>query len=180
MTVSRHVCVSSREHNVFLNGFSSSNRTRLQDLTRTDLERYINAELKMPGQGEAKKKLVKQVLDKAHGIFVWVRLVVRYLTEQIEDGHSYDDLQKSLDGVPLEMENLFRHVLDSIGAHGSWLRARAYQILAIAKKIDELRDLSNLDGGGSMRGPFSFRLPLICLQFLQNYQKDTRFAMSGS
>lgn len=178
------LCVSSREHNVFLNGFSGDNRLRLQDLTRPDMERYIHAELKMPIQDLEKNSIVNNILDRAEGIFLWVRVVVKYLMEQIEDGHGFSDPRKSVQELPLEIEDLFRQVLVSIGTQGPWLRQRAYQIFAMVKKIDDVR--KSIDSHhrsssiyGVLKNSFYYRLPLGSIIFLENYQRDANFAMRG-
>lgn len=106
------------------------------------------------------------IFDKAEGIFLWLRVVVKYLMEQIGNGHGLSDLRKSVQELPLEMEGLFRQVLMTIGTKGPWLRQRAYQIFAMVKKIDDVRKSFDSDHRSSSIYMVSktlcfFRLPLV-------------------
>ena len=71
------LCVSSREYNVFMNAFSPGQRLRLHDLTKGDMEEFIQQRLGHIPDGESKKTLVRAAIDKAQGIFLWVALVVK-------------------------------------------------------------------------------------------------------
>ncbi|KAK1973371.1 hypothetical protein LZ30DRAFT_755220 [Colletotrichum cereale] len=70
------VVVSSREHNVFMDGFSPSQRICLHALTRRDLERFTQDKLSGIQSSEIRSQVVDKIVDKAQGIFFWVALVV--------------------------------------------------------------------------------------------------------
>jgi len=75
------ICVSSREYNVFENAFSVQKRIRLQDLTRTDMERYIEDMLQEMSSQNDRRLLTQRIADRADGIFLWVALVVKSIAK---------------------------------------------------------------------------------------------------
>ncbi|KAK1473840.1 hypothetical protein CTAM01_16078 [Colletotrichum tamarilloi] len=130
-------CVSSREYNVFLNHFQQEQRIRLHDLTKKDMERYVEDELTRGirdyGTSESDvdsvvKHLVDSIVWRAQGIFLWVKLVVNDLCNQMENGSRPEDLHHEVDKLPEDIDRLFRHFMTSI-SHGE--SQKAYQTLDI-------------------------------------------------
>ncbi|KAK0706079.1 hypothetical protein B0T26DRAFT_814697 [Lasiosphaeria miniovina] len=74
------LCVYSREDNVFMNAFPADTRLCLHQLKRFDMKKYV--------------LLVREILEKSHGIFLWVALVVKLVCEQIESGATAGTLSK--------------------------------------------------------------------------------------
>ncbi|KAK1991907.1 hypothetical protein LX36DRAFT_553816, partial [Colletotrichum falcatum] len=68
--------VSSREHNVFVDGFSACQRIRLHQLTRQDLELFAKDKLNGIQSPETRSRIVHKIVDRSQGIFFWVTLVV--------------------------------------------------------------------------------------------------------
>ncbi|KAF1954475.1 hypothetical protein CC80DRAFT_536667 [Byssothecium circinans] len=157
------ICVSSREYNVFLSSFSDQKKLRVQDLTRGDMERYVRDRLGDVGIGtEAEtESLVKAVADKASGIFLWVALVVKSLRERLEDGFKLASLERELEVLPVELEDLFKYLLQSIDKSAL---ARAYRTFAIL-----LRSTT-----------YQFDLSLDSYYFLDDYETDPEFAIKPS
>ncbi|KAF9879593.1 hypothetical protein CkaCkLH20_03136 [Colletotrichum karsti] len=121
-------CVSSREHNVFMNGFSASQRVRLHTLTRQDLELFARDKLRGIQDNATMNQIVEAILDKAQGIFFWVTLVVRNMQTRLEDGFGPDEILEQIDVLPSEVNDLFAYILDSLD---TWAKSRAYRTLAI-------------------------------------------------
>lgn len=155
------ICVSSREYNVFLNGFSNERRLRLQDLTRADMELYVRNKLRGPEIGDF-EPLMYAIVEKGDGIFLWVALVVKTLRERIEDGHGLLRLESELDSLPRELENLLKSLLDSLD---SLYKQRFYQLFTMLSESQA----SKVDGCLS---------PLAC-SFLEDFEKDPTFAMEA-
>jgi hypothetical protein len=55
--------------------------------------------------------LVENIAEKASGVFLWVVVVVRSLLEGLGDGDRLSDLQKRLDALPPELDDLFKRIL---------------------------------------------------------------------
>jgi len=153
------ICVSSREYNVFLDGFSSERRLRLQDLTRADMELYVRDKLLDPGI-EGFQRLINAIVEKGEGIFLWIALVVKALRERMGDGHGLRTLEKALDSLPRELENLLKHLLDTLDP---LYKRRFYQLFAMILESQA----SNVDGCLS---------PLAC-SFLEDFDENPTFAM---
>ncbi|EEU36353.1 uncharacterized protein NECHADRAFT_52696, partial [Fusarium vanettenii 77-13-4] len=83
------LCVSSREHNVFMNALSKDQRLRLHELTLFDMQEYVAGHLKdMPSDTlseHLRNDLITSIPEKADGIFLWTILVVRTIRRKIED-----------------------------------------------------------------------------------------------
>ncbi|KAK2022097.1 hypothetical protein LX32DRAFT_668228 [Colletotrichum zoysiae] len=79
------ISVSSREHNVFMNGFSSSQRICLHALTRRDLESFIHDKLMAIRDPIERNWIVGLILEKAHGVFFWVALAVHNTRRYLDD-----------------------------------------------------------------------------------------------
>ena len=117
-------CLSSRPWNVFELAFGNGicPQLRLEDLTKEDIRRYVRDKLEdddafrkfREGEAEACDHLVNEVVQRAHGVFLWVFLVVRSLTSGLANADRVVDLQRRLDGLPDDLEEYFKHMLDTI------------------------------------------------------------------
>lgn len=155
------ICVSSREYNVFMNAFSPDRRLRLQDLTQKDMENYVQDKLRhIPDEANI-TSLVNSITEKAQGIFLWVAIVVKRMRELIENGSKLTTLQRELDLLPQELNDLFEHILKSLSTSD---RRRAYQTFAMLLKLK----------------PYDFQLSLFSYTFLEDYDRDPEFAMQGT
>ena len=153
------LCVSSREYNVFMNTFSADNRLRLHELTRFDMESYARARLENISYQDAKNTLVKAVVDKAEGIFLWVALVVKQMRDQLEDGADLQALMQLVDSLPDELDSLYEHILKSLSKAD---RKKGYQTFAILPLT---------------RGPdWNLPVSMLAYSFLDKFGADKTFA----
>lgn len=113
------ICVSSRPLIIFEDAFRTKPQLMLQDLTHADIRKYVEHNLTdNPGFTELRNMdekyadgLMNNVAEKSDGVFLWVVLVVRSLLEGLRDGDHLLDLQKRLDDLPEELDDLFRRIL---------------------------------------------------------------------
>ncbi|KAF2439407.1 hypothetical protein P171DRAFT_122106 [Karstenula rhodostoma CBS 690.94] len=152
------VCVSSREDNVFTNAFRSDRRLRLQDLTRRDLEMYVREKLPIPST-KMRERITQTIVERSHGIFLWVVLVFKALREAFEDGRELDAFEAELNSLPTELEALFAHLLQTIPMSR---RKNAYCLF-------KLMLLSAARG----------KLPVHAIMYLDKYLKNHRFALEN-
>ncbi|GAD97685.1 hypothetical protein AOR_1_590144 [Paecilomyces variotii No. 5] len=152
------LCVSSREHSVFMNNFASEKRLRLHELTRQDMIAFCQDRL---GHlvDEDKQRLVDRVVEKAQGIFLWVALVIGSIRRLWEDGASIAELEAEIDLLPDELFRLYEHILDSLG---KTMRHKFYQTVAILR-------LARI---------YKIRLSLLRYSLLEDYDRDPEFAMA--
>lgn len=113
------VCISSRPWFIFGDEFSTKPHLMLQDLTESDIKIYITSkfdsnvafrELQIMDVKIA-ESLIEEIARKSSGVFLWVVLVLLSLEEGLRDGDRLSDLQRKLDALPPELENLFRQIL---------------------------------------------------------------------
>ncbi|EAU37793.1 predicted protein [Aspergillus terreus NIH2624] len=150
------ICASSREYNVFLENLPSERRLYMQRLTEEDMRIYIRDRMSFARGTEGWAELIKSMIKKADGIFLWVALVTSRLQYLHESKVSWNILQKEIDQAPEGLYNLFSHVIQSLAS--SDLR-RAYRTFAIIRKLGEYR----------------LPLPLLCYPFIDHYTGDSDF-----
>lgn len=131
------VVLSSRPLNVCLNTFRNCPTLKLQDLTSKDMESFIEGRLsshhimaaltrRFPLQAS---KLVSEIRDKAQGVFLWVRLVVRLLVDGLEDGDDFADLEERLRSLPPDMKDLYRRMFARVKAEYRVQAAKIFQLI---------------------------------------------------
>lgn len=152
-------CVSSREYNVFQNALSADQRFRLQDLTRYDIKRYVQAQLDHMDDKFVKSSLVSDIVARSSGIFLWVALVVKALRQCIEDGSDIARFRAELRHIPDELEGLFTYLLEpTLKSTRGW----TYQIYSLMLSIPHDHHIDTFT--------------LLDISFLDDYVRDTDFA----
>ena len=151
------LCVSSRPDNFFMNAFDPRQQIKLHDLTKGDMQAYIRAQLDHMESLETREMIVELVVNKAQGIFLWVTLAVKSIREQMEHGFSPAEMIRNVRLLPTELEELFKHILDSLTAPG-----KGYCTLVMVKLGME----------------YDIKLPLYSYSFFDDYEQDHRFAFN--
>lgn len=82
----------------------------MQNLTRRDIERYVEQEL----GDRCDATLVSEILRRAEGVFLWVKIAVQDLRSAIDAGDSIVDLKRRIYRLPNGLEALFSHMLERI------------------------------------------------------------------
>jgi hypothetical protein len=155
------LCISSREYNVFMNAFSTAPRLRLHDLTRRDMENFIQDKLGHIPDQKSRTTLVNMISERAQGIFLWVTLVVKSIREQIENGSTIDDLKEELETLPEELDGLFEHILKSLR---NPVRKKAFLTLALLAKSKE----------------YDYAISSFSHSFLDEFERNPEFAMADT
>lgn len=70
--------------------------------------------LELDESREPANLLVQNIVQKAEGVFIWVRLVVEDISEGLTDGDTLDELQQWLANIPTDLEELYRRVIENI------------------------------------------------------------------
>lgn len=116
------ICISSRPLLTFDRAFKDFPGLMLQNLTFDDIQTYVKnkfnddhrfkeLEVEEPGLGS---NLALQVVNKASGVFLWVKLVVNSLLEGIQNFDRGIDLERRLNEVPEDLTDLYWHMLDRV------------------------------------------------------------------
>jgi hypothetical protein len=116
------ICVSSRPWNEFHQAFDEFPGLRLQDLTFDDISLYVNetvaADARMKSLSDEQpteaSKLVTEIVTKADGVFLWVKLVAKSLLEGIGNEDSIFELGIRLQELPSDLAELYAHMLNTV------------------------------------------------------------------
>lgn len=168
------LCVSSREWEVFTQHLACYPKIRLQDITTRNISSCIKQELleneEFLGYSEKSPKileLVRHITEKAEGSFLWVKIVLRRLKWSILSGDQLEDIQRRVDTLPNELEDLYQSILDS-------MRTESHS------RLDRMRAMrSLLTVFRCKREPDHHHPPwlLISYPFLNDYDHDQDFAL---
>ena len=112
------LCVSSRPCVVFINAFRACPRLRLQDLTHNDIRTYVDCHLLKDStviglaqrQASDARRLAGDIVRKADGVFIWVRLAIKALLRGLDQQDSWEELFRRLDTLPEVLGKLYRHM----------------------------------------------------------------------
>ncbi|KAI1420713.1 hypothetical protein F5Y12DRAFT_93360 [Xylaria sp. FL1777] len=127
MANSPHIkmCVSSRPWAVFERSFGGESKERLDihELTRNDIREFVSDQLRahpkwaIDESGTAvseKSGLIEQIVAQSDGVFLWAFFVARSLREGLSNGDTIGDLRQRLSRLPTDLEQLFKHMLESV------------------------------------------------------------------
>jgi hypothetical protein len=107
---------------VFAACFKNCSTLRLQDLTASDIKHFISERFNSDNAFQALSSrepefavaVILEIVEKAEGLFLWVRLVVKSLLDGIRNCDTVSDLQKRLQCLPRELVPLYRHLQNLI------------------------------------------------------------------
>ncbi|KAF3002784.1 hypothetical protein E8E14_000058 [Neopestalotiopsis sp. 37M] len=119
------ICLASRSWPFFekeLGGNARIPSFAIHDFTANDIRLYASALLEEPLQildlpvarPSDSQQLVNEIIDRANGVFVWVRVVVDNLRRHITDGTSIEVLRKKILEYPEELQNLYEYTVTRI------------------------------------------------------------------
>ena len=102
-----------------------------QDNTSSDIRIYVDRAVReaLPDNEQIQGDIIDQILTKASGSFLWVKLAIEMLQE---NWHTEDDIQKVLTEVPKGMESLYSQMLNTISTQPLRQRLKATRILTWA------------------------------------------------
>lgn len=139
------LCVASRPWLAFEDAFKSLPYLRVETLTSHDIRIFTAEKLQESSMfiefrnvhPSSAEELISEILEKAAGVFLWVRLVVQSLMEGLRDGCTLADLHKRLREIPPDLENLFQKILDD--HKSSHYRQQACRMIRVLLGFLELR-----------------------------------------
>jgi len=132
-------CLSSRPLLVFDRAFQPFPGLVLQNLTFDDIRIYVRTrlsvhermkevELEEPG---ISARLASEIVTKASGVFLWVKLVVNSLLDGLGNFDRGTDLERRLGELPEDLENLYWHMIDRVKP--VWYLEEGFRLLLLVK-----------------------------------------------
>lgn len=132
------ICVSSRELLVFQERFAQCEKLRIHQITHRDIEAYVSAILadNEDFQSSQNKEKILQIadtiVDKADGVFLWVKVVARGLLEGLLADDRLEDLEQKIEELPRELDELYQDLFNKMLNHRFRLdRTRAMRTLLL-------------------------------------------------
>ncbi|KAH8775890.1 hypothetical protein BGZ57DRAFT_369000 [Hyaloscypha finlandica] len=161
------ICVSSRPWQIFKDEFDKhpDQRLYLQDLTRKDIQAYVRSNFENDlnfqharGEDSGYEELVDEIVERAQGVWLWVALVTKSLLNGFTYGDSLKDLQRRLHYLPVDLEEFFQHMLDSVEPVYQTQMAQTFLVALTAHRF----------------------LPLLVYSFLDDIRENPNFALNLS
>jgi hypothetical protein len=117
---------------------------RLQDLTFDDIRLYVGDKLAASPQFERLQireprqapELVEEIVTKADGVFLWVKLVVQSLREGLGNRDTIKDLQRRLKLLPADLKALYRVLCTRIDPFYKEQASQIFQLVQAARMAD--------------------------------------------
>ena len=149
------LCMAGRQENVFKDAFRDCPGFAIHDWTTNDIRTYTEGRIQkgiidiLTNDGEiALSSLIEDIIDRAEGVFLWVRLVTNELAEGFCEGDSIGELKELLSAIPTELEELYTRTLrrrsrnqHRFSAKNKYERYIMFQIVKCARKPFSLYDL---------------------------------------
>ena len=135
------IVVSSRPYNAFRDAFGEVPQLRLQDLTKQDIKTFVESHLMSHAKmkdlikkdSSRPKKLIADIVDKADGVFLWVRVVVFSFLEGLRNRDRVSELQSRLLALPSDLEDLYEHMLQRTDTFYGGIQSK-YILMRLATK----------------------------------------------
>ncbi|KAI9656759.1 MAG: hypothetical protein M1821_003398 [Bathelium mastoideum] len=112
------LCVAGRPENLFKAALGDCPTFIIQEHTKHDIESYARGRLRdeskilmLDESQEELTHLITDVINRAQGVFLWVRLVVDETAEGICQGDTVRELRDDLSSIPTELEGLYTRAL---------------------------------------------------------------------
>jgi len=142
--------MSGRPLRVLEKAFEDCPQLRLEDLTKGDITTYVNDHIRRnprlaelikarPSQASLAQEFVADIVEAASGVFLWVRFVVRSLLEGFQNHDTIRDLQRRLQELPQDLEQLFVHMLSQVSPFYKVQSSQIFQIFRAASEVNVSR-----------------------------------------
>ncbi|KAI1456045.1 hypothetical protein F4805DRAFT_433650 [Annulohypoxylon moriforme] len=157
------ICVSSREWNEFMVGFSECPKLRIHEYTYEDILTIARDQLKTDSQYPTLVNnrdmgfITRKIAFKAEGVFQWVCIVLNAVKDGILNGDNTSELNSKIDSFPNELGDLYQHLFDSIHQND---RQKAFETLRMTSYVR-----------------FDCYLPLIRVWFLNKVIDEPNYAI---
>lgn len=119
------ICLASRPWPIFRQRLGDDDRVAsfaIHDFTRKDVEGYTESQLlttnKTLKSSDDRQKAISQlsssIASRAKGVFIWVRVVVDNLRQDIVDGTTIESLRWILHDYPEELDEMYKFTLKRV------------------------------------------------------------------
>ena len=178
-------CSASRPWPIFEDAFAKKPSLQLEHLTEKDISRYVSDRLMRnkhylllsKRETQSAHKLVKSVVEKSSGIFLWVYLVVESLIEGLTNSDRVSELERRLNSLPVDLDLLFQKLLRSLEPIYYTQACRMIQIIFTAQEPPNLLVFSfaaEEENSAAIHARLTLRGPGDRKELLEWYEESVR------
>lgn len=139
------ICTASRPEWLFRERLVGVPTLKLEDLTRPDMHAFVYKELNhFVEEGsisnDFKTSFASHFVSKAHGVFLWLSLALRSVQSGLEKQDCERELALRLEGLPVELEDLYADMWKRLNHDETVYRKRAAHYLNLVLSRNYARD----------------------------------------
>ena len=131
------ICFSSRPWDVFKDNFGSGLKLSVEDFTQTDIAQYCAGLVaQAPPPTVIPNELVLDIVAKAAGVFLWVKLVVTDILAAVRSTPdiSVNELKLIVKKLPQELDEYYEHIVRRVPISYRW---ETYVLLELVIRNEE-------------------------------------------
>lgn len=140
------------------------------DSTLQDIRRYVEANSNnLPDQGDhARNSLIRKVIEKSSGCFLWVSFVV----DQLKECYSSEEIEEVLEEIPEALEDIYRRNIKTMISHVRSAKLAktvlTWTLYAVRPlKVEELKSAIKLDTGQDVTRDLETSIAPLCGHLVQ-------------
>jgi ankyrin repeat protein len=126
---------------------------RLEERNQQDIQSFIEQELRLPDETVSGLNELKQMLqEKAHGLFLWLVLVIQQVHDMSGKGLSLTTIQSEILKCPRELNGLYEDLLRKIEDNELLEASKLFQWMCFARRplwLSELRSAMTVHLSGT-------------------------------
>lgn len=144
------ICVSSRPWQVFEEAFKHRPSLRIHTLTHCDISSFLLSSLResqhfITLEEEARDEAIDlpgRILEKAQGVFMWIKIVAGCLREALRAEEPIGKLYELIDNLPdTSLDDLFHQILQDLEPRNLTRAANYIRLMKAQHAIDKNRGL---------------------------------------
>lgn len=146
------LCISSRPWNEFENeyGHHSNRKVYMEQMNRSDILQYVSDTIGEHDHYQYLRRngcqdIVTDIVDKSQGVFLWVYLVVRDLSQGLDNFDRALDIERRLLQMPADLKDFFKHMISSLDPIYRTPTAKAFQLAVHAERPMYMLNYFHLD-----------------------------------
>lgn len=129
------VCLASRPEGALALGLEACPGFRMQDHNTQGIARYVwnMLDSRILPDEQDRDAFSKKVAWKAEGVFLWARFAVSEVISSFSRGETLDELNRRLDEVPLEMDEMYSKIFGRMSPGDRHDAQLMFQLVCFAK-----------------------------------------------
>jgi hypothetical protein len=137
------IIFSSRSWDIFKRHFGAYPSLQLQDHTKNDIREYCIGFVESKGEdiSVVLRTLTPVVIERANGVFLWVKLVLQELVAEAAGGKQSKELSRILDAIPNDLRDYYARIIQRTPEKFRW---EAYAIFRVLTNVRDVFGLSDL------------------------------------